>query len=159
MQRGRLLRCALERLHLRSDRVPDLQRPLDTLDLERDRCLFHRDDLADELGQVSDRAAELPGPYIEQCLLLFVRRPVVDVDDDPPVSIEDVPRNVREDHERASGHVRAVDRPTLEVPGEHAVAGAAVGILPHPARAEDVAGADLEQTAFQLVSHLGHLLA
>ena len=100
-----------------------------------------------------DRPAELPGPYIEQCLLLFVRRAVVDVDDDPPVSIEDVPRNVREDHERASGHVRAVDRPTLEVPGEHAVAGAAVGILPHPARAEDVAGADLQQASLQLIGH------
>src|SRR5438105_9853241 len=71
VQGSRLLRRALERLHLSCDRVADLQRPLHALDRERDRSTFHGDNLADELREIRDRAAELSRPDVEQRLLLL----------------------------------------------------------------------------------------
>src|SRR5207248_9150459 len=99
------------------------------------------------------RSAELPRPDVEQRLLLFVRRFVVDVGDDAPVALEDVPRDVCEERQRAPGHVGAVDRPLVDVPGENAFADPAVRGLADPTRAEDVEGEYLEQASSQLIRH------
>ena len=49
--------------------------------------------------------------------------------------------------------VDAVDRALVDAPRDDRVAGAVVGILADPARAQDAAVADLEKTTFQVIAH------
>src|SRR4029079_11340751 len=66
---------------------------------------------------------------------------------------QDVAGDVDRQGDRAPGHVRALDGAAVEVPRQDRVAGASVGVLADPTGAEDVAGADLQQTAFDVVRH------
>ncbi len=53
---------------------------------------------------------------------------------------------------RQAGHVYAVDRALIDVPGGDGLAGAVVvRVLPDLARTQDVASADFEQSSFELV--------
>src|SRR5206468_4425185 len=54
---------------------------------------------------------------------------------------------------RVAANVHPVDRALVDAPRDDGVAGAVVGILADPARAEDAAVADFEQTAFQVIAH------
>src|SRR5439155_7962851 len=85
---GRLAGRSLERLQVRLDRSADLERSAGSLDLECDRSPLDREDFADELREVRNRAAELSGPDVQQRLLLIVSCSVVEVNDDAPVSLE-----------------------------------------------------------------------
>src|SRR4029079_2701344 len=71
----------------------------------------------------------------------------------PRLGFEDVVRDVCGDRERQAADVDALDRALLDAPGDRRVAGLVVGVLADPAGAQDVAGADLEQPAFDVVSH------
>ena len=90
--------------------------------------------------------------------MLLVRRLVVDEDDNSPVPREDVAGDVPDPAERPAGHVRAVHAALVEVPRKQAVAFPAVRILAHPARTQDVAGADLQEASLELVGHGSDLL-
>ncbi|OGO52929.1 MAG: glycine--tRNA ligase [Chloroflexi bacterium RBG_16_69_14] len=123
-------------------------------DGERDRHAFDGHDLADETDQVRDRAAELTREDLEQLGLLFVRCAVVDEHRGfPGCRRQHVPWDVNGQRDRPPGDVDAFDRPAVDVPGERRIARSAVGVLPDPAWAEDVAAADLEQLALDLVRH------
>jgi hypothetical protein len=67
------------------------------VDAERDRDALDRDDLADEAGEVRDRAAELAGEELQEDALLIVGGLVVDEDRcGPRLGFEDVVRDVGE---------------------------------------------------------------
>src|SRR5262249_46844018 len=62
---GRVARRALVGLELGIAGAAYLQRPLPAVHVELDRDLLHRDDFADQLGQVGDRAAQLAGVHAQ----------------------------------------------------------------------------------------------
>ena len=134
---------------------PSARRPLPSSTQERDRRPLDGDDLADEPREVGDRAAELPGEHLEHRTLLLGawrgrrRR-------SPPVQLA-ATRTLPGMWTDAASVSPATSTPSIDpVSTSHAsdrVAGAAVGVLPHPARAEHVAGADLEEPAFDVVAH------
>ena len=137
-----------------STSVPIVSRPLPPSTVKRDRRALDRDDLADEAGEIRDGATELPGEQLEQRALLLGGRALVDEDDRlPGLRDQDVLRDVGGDRHRQPADVDALDRALLDAPGDHRVAGLVVRVLADPARAQDVAGADLQQPAFDLVRH------
>ena len=86
--------------------------------------------------------------------LLLGRRAVVDEHDGlPRLRDEDVLGDVGRDGHRQAADVDAFDRALLDAPGDHGVAGLVVGVLADPARAQHVAGADLQQPSLDLVRH------
>ena len=141
------------RLELGVAGVAELDRPAAAFDGEGDWHLLHRDDLADQLHELGDRAAQLARVDAEDRLLLLRRHLVVEVDRRPPVALQDVAWHVRDHCDRPAGHVDAIDRALVETPGDDRVAGAVVGILADPARAEHTAIADFEQASFEVIRH------
>src|SRR5918996_5961308 len=139
-------------LHDRRHLVADGQRAPALGDLVRDRCAHHVDDLADELRQIGERAAELAGERVEDGLHLLVRRPVVDEQHLLPVPGQHVPRDERHGRERQPAHVDPADPAAVEVVCHHRAASPVVGVLPDPAGTQHVAIACLEQRALELVA-------
>jgi hypothetical protein len=117
-----------------------------------DRRALHADALADEVREVGQRAPELAGERVDHGLGLLIRRAVVDEQQLPPVALQHVAGDEHGAHEREAAHVDAADPSLVEVVGDDRLADAAVGVLADPARAQHVAGADLEQRALQLVA-------
>src|SRR4029453_9046916 len=62
--------------------------------------------------------------------------------------------HVGQGDDRAAGDVDTVDGAFVEVPSNDGVAGAVVGILANPARAQHPAVANFEKSAFEMVSHV-----
>jgi hypothetical protein len=121
---------------------------------EGDRRPLDRDDLADQAGQVGDGATELSRPHLEHRRLLLVGRAIIDEDRRlPGLRDEHVLGDVDRRGKRQPADVRALDRAGVDVPGESRLADSAVGVLTHPARAQHVAGADLQQPSFDVVCH------
>ena len=65
--------------------------------------------------------------------MLCVRRLVIEIDGNAEIAREDVARNVRDQSDRPSRHIDAVDAAGVETICEDAIAGAIVGVLPNPA--------------------------
>ncbi len=131
----------------------DLEAALAAVDREDDRDALDRDDLADQPGEVGDGAAQRAGEDLEELGLLLVGRAVVDEDGRLPRAGQDVARDVDGQRDRPAADVDALDGPAVDMPGERGIAGPAVRVLPDPARAQHVAGADLEQLALDVVGH------
>src|SRR5207248_7354850 len=131
----------------------DLERSLAALDVEARGGALDAHHLPDQLRQVSDRAAELASPDVQERLMLLGRRLVVHVDDRLPVALEDVAGDVNQGREGEARDIQAVHRASIDVPGQHTVTRPIVRVLADPARAEDVAGTDLQQSTIQLVRH------
>ena len=90
-------------VHLGVDDLTDREPALAALHAERDRDPLDTGDLADQPGQVGDRAAELPGEQAEQCVLLLGGRALVHEHDRlPGLRFEDVPRDVGGNGDRQS---------------------------------------------------------
>src|SRR6478609_565408 len=140
--------------HVRLDDRAERQLTLAVVDAERDRDALDGDDLADQAGQVGDGAAQLSGEQLEQGALLLVGRAVVDEDRClPGLRDQDVLRDVGRHGDRQAADVDALDRPLLDAPRDRRVARLVVRVLADPARAENVAGAHLEQPSLDVVSH------
>jgi hypothetical protein len=105
----------------------------------------------DQLGEVGQRTTELAAENADQRGALLGGGAVVDKQDDLPAAGEDVAGDVVDHHRAAPGDVDAGDLPAVDVVGDDAVALPAVGVLPDPAGAQHVAGADLQQGALQRV--------
>ena len=105
-ERGRVAGRADERRHLGLDDLPDREPALAAVDGEGDRGALDRDDLADQPGEIGDRAAELPGEQPEQRALLLGGGALVDEHDGlPGLRDEDVLGDVGGDG-HASGRRR-----------------------------------------------------
>src|SRR6266853_796206 len=140
-------------LQLRVADVADLDRALAALDVEGDGHALDRDHLADQLDEVGHRAAELAGINIEQSLLLLLAGLVIDVDRGTPIALKDIARHVRDTHDGRAGVVNTLDIALVEMPRYDGVAGAVVGILADPARAQHATIADFKKTAFEVICH------
>src|SRR5215472_521986 len=139
-------------------RVADLEGSLAPLHVERDGHLLDGNDFADQLYQLGDRAAQLPGVDAQDGFLLLWGDLVVEIDRGPPVTLENVAWNVSDGADRATRDVDAVDRAFVEVPANDRVAGSEVGIFADPARTEHTTVAHFEKSSFQVICH-GDLLA
>ena len=61
---------------------------------------------------------------------------------------------MRDDRDRSVGDVDTIDRAAfVEAPADDRIASAEVGVLADPARAQDTAVADFQQTAFEVITH------
>ena len=141
-------------VHVRLDDRAERQAALAVVDAEGDRDALDGDDLADQARKVGDGTAQLSGEQPEQGALLLVGRPVVDEHGRlPRLRDQDVLGDVGRHGDRQAAHVDAFDGSLLDAPGDRGVAGRVVRVLAHPARAQDVAGADLEQPALDVVGH------
>src|SRR5439155_8494009 len=85
--------------------------------------------------------------------LLGVRGPLVEIECDAEIPVQNVAGDVRDHRDGSTGYIDPVDRAGIEAIGQHRIAGAVVGILADPARTEDATIADLEQTPFEMIRH------
>src|SRR2546422_2477277 len=145
---------ALVRFELGVTGLAELDRPLSTLDVERDGHVLDGHNLGDELHQLADRPAQLTGVDVEDRLFLLRRYLLVEIHGGAPVAFENVARHMRNHRDRPCRHVDVVDRAAfVETPGDERVAGAEVRILADPAGAQHATIADFEQASFEVIAH------
>ena len=129
------------------------RRPLPSRTSKMSFARRDRDLLADQGGELCQRAAMLAPEGREQRLLLGRRSPVVDIADDAEIALQRIAGNEGGHAHDEARDVDALDLALDDAIGQRAPAGAVVGILADPAGAEDVAIADLQQVAFEPISH------
>jgi hypothetical protein len=124
------------------------------LDLESNRRALHGDYLADQLHEVCDRAALFAGVDAEKSLLLFLRGPLIYVDDNAPVTLQDISRDVCRDPQSEARYIHAIDLSLFEMTRQCRIAGSSIRVNADPARTEHLAITDFEKTAFEFVGHI-----
>ncbi len=102
---------------------------------------LHAIHLANQLRQVRHRAPKFTRPHVQKGFLLLIRGLVIHIDDAAPVPLQDIAGDVDQDGKGAARDIHAVDRPSVNVPCNHSVAGATIRVFSDPARADRIAGA------------------
>src|SRR5262249_24411694 len=111
------------------------------------------DHLSYQRRQVGDRPALLASEDADDRLLLVLPRPIVDIEMRPPIPLQRVPGNEYVDRKRQAGNVYPIDRATVEAVREARLTRPVIWFFAHQARAKNVAVADFENAAFELVRH------
>ncbi|KOS98691.1 hypothetical protein DM47_2749 [Burkholderia mallei] len=141
------------RLELGVSGIAHLQRAPAVAHVEIDRRALDRDDVAEELREIGERAAAFAAIDAGERVELRVGRALVDEDDHPPVALQDVARHERGERDRQPRHVHVVDHALVVVIGDRRPARAVVGVLADPARTKHLAIAYLEYASLQAIAH------
>ena len=116
-----------------------------------DRRSLHGEQFAEDVGQLLQRAAEPSAERRGHRVRLLARGALVDEDHDTLFGLVARAEVLRHAHGPQARHVDLVDRPLLDLPGEHPRALAFVGVTTEPARTDHVAVARLVERPVELV--------
>jgi hypothetical protein len=75
----------------------DLESSAALFDFKGDRRSLDRYNFAHQLRQVRHRTTELPGPYIQQCVLLQLASLMINENGDTPITLQDVSRDLADE--------------------------------------------------------------
>src|SRR4029077_16675769 len=129
------------------------QSALAFFDLESNGRPLDGNNFANQLHEVCDRTALFSGINAEERFFLFLRSPLIDVDDSAPITLKYVSGNVYDKCHREARHIDAVDFSFLVMMCQCGIASPPIRVHADPTRAKHLAVADFQKTSFEFVSH------
>src|SRR5262245_27744834 len=149
----RLAMRSNDRLEFSSGDVSDLERSFAVCCLSRDGHALDANDIADKSGNVRERAPELACVGLEQSVLLGLRCVVINIESHAPVALNSDAWNMRDGSDGATANVDAIDVAFLDLPRNETIACPAIRCDTDPARADAIAGANLDKLTLDPVPH------